>query len=105
MYLNPYVPGLQYAVGLVAYVHQQLGLPIAWTARAGHDHRRVHRRALNRFAGAHHVPWVDFTKGQRKDEVMHDHLAAFGAAGRTEGVLFSGPRAGETALFRTPTTK
>jgi hypothetical protein len=32
MYLNVYVPGLQYAAGLVAYVHQQLGLPIASTA-------------------------------------------------------------------------
>src|SRR6478736_5454087 len=27
MYLNVYVPGLQYAAGLVAYVHRQLGLP------------------------------------------------------------------------------
>ena len=32
MYLNVYVPGLQYEAGLVAYVHQQLGLPIASTA-------------------------------------------------------------------------
>ena len=32
MYLNVYVPGLQYATGLVAYVHRQLRLPIASTA-------------------------------------------------------------------------
>src|SRR3954452_12889125 len=32
MYLNVYVPGLQYPGGLVAYVHHQLGLPIASTA-------------------------------------------------------------------------
>jgi hypothetical protein len=32
MYLNVYVPGLQDAAGLVAYVHRQLGLPIASTA-------------------------------------------------------------------------
>jgi len=32
MYCNVYVPGLQYAAGLVGYVHQQLGLPIASTA-------------------------------------------------------------------------
>ena len=31
MYLNVYVPGLQYAPGPVAYVHRQLGLPIAST--------------------------------------------------------------------------
>ena len=29
VYCNAYVPGLQYATGLVAYIHQQLGLPIA----------------------------------------------------------------------------
>jgi len=32
MYLNVYAPGLQYAAGLVGYVHRQLGLPIASTA-------------------------------------------------------------------------
>ena len=32
MYLNAYVPGLQYAPGLVAYVHRRLGLPVASTA-------------------------------------------------------------------------
>ena len=32
MYCNVYVPGLQYPAGLVAYVHRQLGLPIASTA-------------------------------------------------------------------------
>src|SRR5674476_1589867 len=30
---NVYVPGLQYAAGLVGYVHQQLGVPIASTAK------------------------------------------------------------------------
>jgi hypothetical protein len=32
MYPNVYVPGLQYAPGLVAYVHRQLGFPIVSTA-------------------------------------------------------------------------
>ena len=32
MYCNVYVPQLQYAAGLVGYVHRQLGLPIASTA-------------------------------------------------------------------------
>jgi hypothetical protein len=35
MYLDVYVPGLQYAAGLVAYVHRQLGLPVASTAPLG----------------------------------------------------------------------
>ena len=32
MYCNVYVPRLQYAAGLVGYVHHQLGLPVASTA-------------------------------------------------------------------------
>src|SRR5674476_374412 len=32
MYCNVYMPGLQDAAGLVGYVHQQLGMPIASTA-------------------------------------------------------------------------
>ena len=33
---------------------------------------------------------VDFAAGQRKDDVMREHLAEFLAAGRTEGVVFIG---------------
>ena len=43
MYLNVYVPGLQYAPGLVGYLHRQLGLPIASTAPLA-DHRRLQHR-------------------------------------------------------------
>ena len=32
MYLNVYVPQLQYATGLVSYIHRQLGMPVASTA-------------------------------------------------------------------------
>ena len=53
---------------------------------AGADHRRV-RCAVHRFAGDNGLPWVDFTKGQRKDDVMHQHLARFTG---TEGVVFVG---------------
>ena len=28
MYLNVYVPQLQYATGLVSYIHRQLGMPV-----------------------------------------------------------------------------
>ena len=35
MYLNVYVPQLQYAAGIVGYVHRQFGLPIASTAPLG----------------------------------------------------------------------
>src|SRR3954471_15571009 len=100
MYLNVYVPQLQYAAGIVGYVHHQLGLPVASTAPLGKI-TDVFSAAMHRFAREQGVPWVDFLKGQRKDDVMHEHLAAFTAAGRTEGVLFIGRAQEKTHLFRT----
>jgi hypothetical protein len=100
MYLNVYVPGLQYEAGLVAYVHQQLGLPIASTAPLAKV-SDAFSAAMRRFARDQGVSWVDFVKGQRKDDIMHAHLAGFEAAGRTEGVLFIGRAQEKTGLFRT----
>jgi hypothetical protein len=97
MYLNVYVPGLQYAAGLVAYVHRQLGLPIASTAPMASISDGF-TKAWRRFARDQGVPWVDFVKGQRKDDIMHQYLAAFTGA---EGVLFVGRAQEKTSLFRT----
>ena len=100
MYLNVYVPQLQHAGGLLGYVQRQLGLRIASTAPLARITDRF-AAAVHRFAGREQVPWVDFAKGQRKDDVMHEHLAAFEAAGRTEGVVFIGRAQEKTQLFRT----
>ena len=100
MYLNVYVPGLQYPAGLVGYVHHQLGLPIASTAPLGKITERF-VAAVHRFARDQQVPWVDFAKGQRKDDVMHEYQTRFVAAGRTEGVLFVGRAQEKPNLFRT----
>ena len=94
MYLNVYVPGLQYAAGLVAYVHRQLGLPIASTAPLAKITDRF-ADAMRRFARDQEVPWVDFARGQRKDDVMAEHLAEFTAA---EGVVFIGRAQEKTSL-------
>jgi hypothetical protein len=97
MYLNVYVPGLQYAAGLVAYVHRQLDLPIASTAPLGKITDGF-VAAMHRFARDRRVPWVEFAKGQRKDDIAHEHLARFDAE---EGVLFIGRAQEKTGLFRT----
>jgi hypothetical protein len=97
MYCNVYVPQLQYAAGIVGYVHQQLGLPIASTAPLGRI-TDAFSAGMRRFAAERAVPWVDFVKGQRKDDVAHEHLAAFTG---TEGVLFVGRAQEKTTLFRT----
>jgi hypothetical protein len=56
---------------------------------------------VHAFARQHQIPWVDFVKAQRKDDVMHDQLAAFEASGRTEGVVFIGRAQEKTTVFRT----
>ena len=97
MYLNVYVPGLQYAAGLVAYVHRQLDLPITSTAPLGKITDGF-VAAMHRFARDRRVPWVEFAKGQRKDDIAHEHLARFD---QDEGVLFIGRAQEKTGLFRT----
>src|SRR5664279_3027807 len=97
MYLNIYQPKLQYAPGLVGYVHRQLGLPIASTAPLAKITDRF-VAAVQRFAVTEAIPWVDFVKGQRKDDVMHEHLATFTAE---ERVMFIGRAQEKTSVFRT----
>src|SRR4029450_8731324 len=55
MFLNVYVPGLQYAAGLVGYVHRQLGLPIASTAPLAKI-TDAFSAAVHRFARINGVP-------------------------------------------------
>ena len=97
MYCNVYVPQLQHAGGLLGYVQRQLGLPIASTAPLGKI-TDAFSDGMRRFAREQRVPWVDFGKGQRKDDVMHEHLARFIGE---EGVLFIGRAQEKTLLFRT----
>ena len=97
MYLNVYVPQLQFARGLVGYVHRRLGLPIASTAPLARITDRF-AAAVHRFADTEGIEWVDFAKGQRKDDVMLDRLTKFTA---TEGVVFIGRAQEKTGLFRT----
>jgi hypothetical protein len=100
MYCNLYVPQLQRVEGLLAFIHGHLGQPIASTSVIAPMSRDFTGR-LAAFADAHGIPRVDFARGQRKDDVMHQYLAAFEAAGRTEGVLFIGRAQEKNTVFRT----
>ncbi|MGB9280653.1 MAG: hypothetical protein WCB57_11315 [Pseudonocardiaceae bacterium] len=97
MYLNVYVPQLQYAAGLVGFVHRQLGLPIASTAPLGKI-SDAFTAGIGRYARDYGVPMVDFVRGQRKDDVMHERLASFTAE---EGVVFIGRAQEKNSVFRT----
>jgi hypothetical protein len=100
MYCNLYVPQLQRVEGLLAFIHGHLGQPIASTSVIAPMSRDFTAR-LAAFAGAHGIPRIDFARGQRKDDVMHQYLAAFEAAGGTEGVLFIGRAQEKNTVFRT----
>jgi hypothetical protein len=100
LYCNLYVPQLQRAEGIVGFIRGHLGQPIASTAVIAPMSRDFVTR-LRSFAAAHGIPCIDFARGQCKDDVMHEHLAAFQAAGRREGVLFIGRAQEKNTVFRT----
>ena len=85
MYLNVYVPAAAVRRRADRLRAAAAGAADRLDRAAGEDHRRGSRRRCTASRRDHQVPWVDFAKGQRKDDVMHEHLAAFEAAG--------GPRA------------
>src|SRR5271156_4089599 len=97
MYLNVYVPQLQYATGLVSYIHRQLGMPVASTAALA-PVSEAFSRSVRSFAASGGIPWGDFAKGERKDDVAQEYLAGFTG---TEGVLFIGRAQEKVPLFRT----
>jgi hypothetical protein len=71
MYRNVFVPNLQYARGVVGYVHRQLGLPVASTAPLAKLTDRF-AAGIHAFAARERIAWADFARGQRKDDVMHE---------------------------------
>jgi len=97
MYVNVYVPNLQYPKGLVGYLRGRMGCPIPSTAPLGAK-SDAFAKAVRRFAAEGGIDWVDFKKGQRKDDIMKAHLSRFS---RTEGVLFVGRAQEKARVFRT----
>ncbi|HEV7828632.1 MAG TPA: hypothetical protein VGP04_07230 [Pseudonocardiaceae bacterium] len=97
LYLNVYVPELQRVGQVVGFLTRHLGFEIASTALVA-KRSEAFVAGLQRYAADHGVPLIDFVKGQRKDDVMHEHLA------RCEGseqVLFIGRAQEKARVFRT----
>jgi hypothetical protein len=97
MYLNVYVPGLQYEGGVVKFFRGHRGQKFASSALMDPMTRNF-VSAMEQFAKHNQVPIVAFHKGQRKDDVMKEHLARFAPA---EGVVFIGKAQEKTPVFRT----
>jgi hypothetical protein len=100
LYLNVYQPRLQHPAGAAAFLVGHRGARYASSALMD-PISRAFTAAIGRFAQDQQVPVVEFVKGQRKDDVAHEYLAAFEAAGRLEGVLFIGKAQEKTRTFRT----
>jgi len=97
MYLNVYVPGLQYEQGIVRFFREHRGQPLPSAALMSPMTRNF-VAALEDFVARHEIPLVQFCKGQRKDAVMAEHLRGFT---RKEGVVFVGKAQENTPVFRT----
>jgi hypothetical protein len=97
MYCNVYQPRLQHPRAVAGFIRHHLGCPVASSAVLA-PISEAFVTAIKTFAGRERIPIVDFVKGQRKDDVMHEHLAAFD---RDEGVLFIGRAQEKAGVFRT----
>jgi hypothetical protein len=100
IYCNVYVPKLQRELGVVGFIREHLGKPVASTAVLA-DRTEKFYAEVRAFAAARGIEIVEFTPGQRKDDVMRERLAAFLAAGRAEGVVFIGRAQEKVRVFAT----
>ena len=97
MYLNVYVPPLQRELGVVSFLRYHRGHTFASSVLLD-PITKAFVRAIEAFVADQGVPLVSFERGQRKDDVMAEHLARFTAA---EGVVFVGRAQEKTPVFRT----
>jgi len=97
MYLNVFVPGLQYEQGIVRFFRTHRGQPLPSAALMSPMTRSFVAK-LEDFVASHDIPLVQFEKGQRKDVVMAEHLRRFA---HEEGVVFVGKAQENTPVFRT----
>jgi hypothetical protein len=97
MYLNVFVPGLQYEQGIIRFFRDHRGQPLPSAALMS-PMTRTFVAALEDFVARQGIPLVQFCPGQRKDAVMTEHLRRFA---REEGVVFVGKAQENTPVFRT----
>ena len=97
LYLNLYVPELQRVGQVVGFLTRHLGFEIPSTAVIA-PRSKAFGEAIKRFAAEHRLPLVDFGKGQRKDDVLHEYLAR---SDGSEQVLFIGRAQEKMTIFRT----
>jgi hypothetical protein len=100
MFLNVYQPRLQHVGGVVQFFLGHRGATFASSALMDAISKPF-IAGLHRYCLDQDVPMRDFGRGERKDDVAHEFLREFQAAGRTEGVLFIGKAQEKTRTYRT----
>ncbi len=97
VYLNGYVPSVQWPGGFIRFVKEQLGLPIPSTA-AVEPMRNAFVKSVEDFVVREGVELLSFSKGERKDDLAQARLAKRDGQ---EGVLFVGKAQEKAKVFRT----
>ena len=82
---------------VVGFLTRHLGFDIASTALVA-PRSEAFVAAIRGYAHDHRLPLIDFAKGQRKDDLMHEYLAR---SDGTEQVLFIGRAQEKARVFRT----
>src|SRR5712692_386315 len=80
LYLNGYVPRLLTEGGVVAFLRQAGGQAVPSPAIFGHITDRFKTR-LRAWCTTRRIPWLEFKKGERKDDVVQPYRARFQGTG------------------------
>lgn len=97
MYLNVYVPKLQCTNGVVHFFKKHRQATFASSSLMD-PITRAFVAKIDTYAKQHAIPVVTFTRGQRKDDLAKQYLAAFTG---NEGILFVGKAQERASVFRT----
>ena len=97
MYLNLYVPALQYVNGAVGFFRNHRKQPIASSALMAPISKKL-VAAIEGYVQDNKIPVVVFQKGQRKDDIDKQHLSGFQGK---EGIVFVGKAQEKASVFRT----
>lgn len=96
LYVNGYVPTLQSSGSLCFFLKNHRGNPIPSPALFTPMRERF-LKEIDRFAVQHHVPVVEFERGERKDDIANGRRAHFTAP---EGVVFIGKAQEKMSSFK-----
>jgi hypothetical protein len=98
LYLNAYVPRLQSSGGVVSFLEHR-GQPIPSPALFGKI-TQAFKRELRTWAAQEGVPWLEFHKGERKDDVVQPYRERFIANGGSDGVVLVGVAQEKASTWR-----